>query len=243
MEIRVLAFAGVREILGGIELRVDLPDGATLADLRAALDAAHPELEPYWERLAVAVDGRLGNSEMKLSPGCEVALLPPVSGGSGSGGGPSANVLVEQPIDREAVIARVATRARGAVLVFEGTVRDSHQSRPVTHLVYDAYRAMADETLRRIAREIEAAGRDLAVEIVHRLGEVRAGEASVVIAVGSPHRDAAYGASREALERLKSEVPIWKREYYADGDNEWREDKPLGTRIGKGISCGSAAIP
>ena len=227
MEIRVLAFAGVREILGGMELHVELPDGATLADLRAALDDAHPELEPYWERLAVAVDGRLGNSEMKLSPGCEVALLPPVSGGSESDG-EAATVLVEAPIDRRAVIERVATRARGAVLVFEGTVRDSHKGRPVTHLVYDAYRAMADETLRRIAREIEAAERDLAVEIVHRLGEVGAGEASVVIAVGSPHRDTAYAASREALERLKSEVPIWKREHYADGETEWREEEPLG---------------
>ncbi len=227
MRVRVLTFAGVREVVGAGELVVELPEGAGLAELRATLDRDHPGLEAYWGRLAIAVDGRLGAET--LSDGCEVALLPPVSGGNIEGGNIEGGhgTLTDAPIDTASVAARVASRGRGAVLVFEGRVRDSHRGRVVTHLDYDAYRPMAVEALTRIATELESGGDDLAVAIVHRLGEVPAGEPSVVIAVASPHRDAAYDASRQALERLKREVPIWKNEHYADGDSQWREEEPL----------------
>ena len=223
MKVRVLAFAGVRETLGSGELVVDLPDDAGLAELRSVLDRDHPALETYWDRLAIAVDGRLG--ETALHDGCEVALLPPVSGGNLDR--TSRSGLSDGAIDTAAVVDRVASRRRGAVLVFEGRVRDSHEGRTVTHLVYDAYRPMAQAALERIVAELEAGGGDLAVAIAHRLGEVPAGEPSVVIAVASPHRDAAYEASRKALERLKREVPIWKNEHYADGESRWREEEPL----------------
>lgn len=222
MKVRVLTFAGVREIIGAAELSVELPDGVDLDALKSHLDAEYPALGPYWDRLAVAVDGRLGGEAPPLRDGSEVALLPPVSGGSGGG-----EVLTETAIDVAAVVARVTSRGRGAVLVFEGRVRDRHDGSEVTHLVYDAYRSMAEKTLRRIASDLEASGDDLALQIVHRLGRVDAGEASVVIAVASPHRDAAYEASRVALERLKQEAPIWKREHYADGLARWREEEPL----------------
>jgi molybdopterin synthase catalytic subunit len=97
----------------------------------------------------------------------------------------------------------------------------------VARLTYAAYRPMAERTLGRIVADLEAAHEDLRAAIVHRLGEVAVGEASVVIAVASPHRDAAWAASRQALERLKREVPIWKREHYADGGAAWREEEPL----------------
>ena len=222
MRVRVLAFAGVREILGTGELEVELPDGSGLGDLRSHLDERHPELAAYWDRLALAVDGRLGDADARLEDGGEVALLPPVSGGAGAG-----PRLIEGPLDVPAVAAEVADRGRGAVLTFQGTVRDSHAGRKVTHLVYEAYRPMAEASLARIETELEAGDADVAVAIVHRLGAVRAGETSVVIAVASPHREAAYEASRAALERLKREVPIWKREHYAGGDAEWREEEPL----------------
>lgn len=233
VKVRVLAFAGVREILGAGELVIDLPEGAGLGELRSHLDREHPELASYWQRLALAVDGRLGEGEAPLRDGSEVALLPPVSGGSGR-----TEILVDGRIEIEGVIARVAARGRGAVLTFQGTVRDRHGGRQVTHLVYDAYRSMAEEAVRHIVREVEVAAEDLAVEIVHRLGKVKAGETSVVIAVASPHREVAYQASRTALERLKHEVPIWKREHYADGEAMWREDEPLGA-----LSPGSTATP
>jgi molybdopterin synthase catalytic subunit len=113
----------------------------------------------------------------------------------------------------------------GAVVVFLGTVRNHHAGRTVEKLTYSAYRRMAADTLSKIVSELEASG--TRVSIVHRLGEVPVGEASVVIAVGSPHRAAAYEASRTALARLKAEAPIWKREHYAEGEAVWREEEAL----------------
>jgi len=220
VRVRVLAFATAADALGGGEREVELPAGSTLADLRQALDREHPGLAALWPRLALAVDGRLARPDAALADGAEVALLPPVSGGADP-------LLVDGPLDAAAVTARVAAPTRGAVVTFLGTVRDHHQGRPVARLTYDAYRPMAERMLGAIARDLEAAHENLAAAVVHRLGEVPVGEPSVVIAVAAPHRAAAWEASREALERLKREVPIWKREHYADGGAAWREEEPL----------------
>ncbi|MEM7048493.1 MAG: molybdenum cofactor biosynthesis protein MoaE [Acidobacteriota bacterium] len=135
--------------------------------------------------------------------------------------------LTDQAIDLAAVQRAVLDRGRGAVLLFLGTVRDHHRGRPVTGLTYTAYRPMAERALARIVDDLEGTHEELGASIVHRLGEVAAGEASVIIAVASPHRAAAYEASRTALERLKAEVPIWKREHYRDGPSIWREEESL----------------
>ncbi len=229
MKIRVLAFASASDALGAGELPVELPDGSTVGDLRDLLEARHPPLGALWPRLAVAVDGEIVGAGAALTPGSEVALLPPVSGGAPAA--PPAErlraELVEAPIDPARVAAAVSAPSRGAVLLFLGTVRDGHRGRRVERLTYSAYRAMAEARLAAIVAELEAAGDDLALAIVHRLGEVPVGEASVAIAAASPHRAAAYEASRQALERLKQEVPIWKREHYGDGGSAWREEESL----------------
>lgn len=222
MKVRVVAFATASDILGREALEITLPDGGRVSDLRRQLAALHPSIEPIWERLAVAVDGELVREDRTLADGAEVALLPPVSGGS-----PRLASLVDGPIDPASVERSVADPACGAVLLFLGTVRDHHDGRSVARLDYSAYRPMAEEVLARIVRELEAGGKRLRMAIVHRLGVVPVGEASVVIAAASPHRAEAYEASRLALERLKREVPIWKRESYADGDCVWREEEPL----------------
>jgi len=221
IRVRVLGFASAGDALGAGELAVELPAGSRVEDLRRRLDAEHPGLGPLWPRLAVAVDGRLARAEEPLADGCEVALLPPVSGGGSDTG------LCDGPLDPARAIAAVAGAGRGAVVVFLGTVRDRHRGRPVAGLAYSAYRPMAEGVLRRIVADLEADADDLRAAIVHRLGEVPVGEPSVVIAVASPHRAAAYQASRTALERLKAEAPIWKRERYADGSEAWREEEPL----------------
>lgn len=136
--------------------------------------------------------------------------------------------LTEAPIDPAALVAAVSSPRRGAVVLFLGTARDHHRGRAVTRLAYEAYRPMAEERLARIVDELSDTAAEVVVAIVHRLGVVPAGEASVAIAAASPHRAAAYEASRRALERLKKEVPIWKREHYADGAAAWREEEPLG---------------
>ena len=135
--------------------------------------------------------------------------------------------LVDEPIDIDAARRAVEADDCGAVLLFLGNVRNHHAGRDVARLIYTAYRSMAETTLLRIVDELEASADRLRVAIVHRLGDVPVGEASVVIAVASPHRQASYEASRTALERLKAEVPIWKREVYADGEVTWREEESL----------------
>lgn len=222
MRIRLLAFASAGDALGASEMDLEMPDGSRVADLRDRLDRDYPRLAPLWPRLAVAVDGRVVRPEAPLAEGVEVALLPPVSGGSSGYA-----ELVDGPIDTDGVLASVAGPASGAVVLFLGTVRDHHAGRPVGKLTYSAYRSMALEGLRRIVGDLEAAAPGLRAAIVHRLGEVPAGEASVVIAVASAHRAAAYEANRTALERLKAEVPIWKLEHYTDGPPVWREEEPL----------------
>ncbi len=225
MKIRLLAFASAGDALGASELEIEVPAGSRVVDLRERLDREYPKLAPLWPRLAVAVDGRVVPLEEPLREGVEVALLPPVSGGS-----PERAGLVDGPIDVEEVVASVSGPGRGAVLVFLGTVRDNHQGRRVEKLTYSAYRAMALTGLRRIVEDLEASGSGLRAAIVHRLGEVPVGEPSVAIAVASPHRAAAYEASRTALERLKTEIPIWKREHYTEGPPVWREEEPLTPR-------------
>ncbi|MCP3958536.1 MAG: molybdopterin converting factor [bacterium] len=228
MKVRVIAFATASDILGSEILELTLPEGSGVERLRQELVDTHPLLEAMWDRLAVAVDGDLVRGERRLRDGCEVALLPPVSGGA-----PRA-YLVDGPIDVAAVERSVADPACGAVLLFLGNVRDHHAGRRVEKIDYSGYRSMAEAVLERIVADLEAGDESLRVAIVHRLGEVPVGEASVVIAASSPHRAAAYEASRLALERLKREAPIWKREHYVGGEATWREEESLvatGSRV------------
>jgi len=135
--------------------------------------------------------------------------------------------LVREPIDAAALLTRVAGRGRGAAVLFLGTVRDRHAGREVVAIDYSAYEPMAERVLEAIERELEAAHDGLAVALVHRLGGLLVGEASIAIAAASPRRDAAFAAARAALERVKREAPIWKLERYADGTSSWREEETL----------------
>ena len=225
MKIKLLAFATASDLLGRGPTEVELPDGARVSDLKRLLVGQHPKLETMWPRLAIAVEGKLVQGNPELVDGQEVAMLPPVSGGKRTDS-PIAD-LTDGPIDVAAVERAVASDHCGAVLLFLGNVRNHHADRPVKLLTYSSYRRMAQETLERIVTEIEASSPGLRLAIVHRLGHVPVGESSVVIAAASAHREAAYGASRLALERLKKEVPIWKREHYSDGELAWREEESL----------------
>jgi len=227
MRIHVLAFATAADAIGTGESLIELPEGSTLADLRRSLEDRHAELGPIWSRLAVAVDGEFTGDESPLTDGCEVALLPPVSGGSRASQQSSRAQLVEAEIDPGRLAQEMVDPGAGALLVFLGRPRNRTGERVVLRLSYQAYEPMALSALERIAADLESAHPGLQLRFVHRLGSVEIGEPSVAIAVSSPHRQAAYDASREALERLKREVPIWKREHYADGEASWREEEPL----------------
>jgi molybdopterin synthase catalytic subunit len=222
VKVVVVGFASARDALGGPRVELDLPgDSTSLEALAGELCRRFPDLLPHWSRLALAVDGRLATADTVVGDGAEVALLPPVSGG----GAEPASLVAGEP-DPVPLLAAVADPAHGATVLFVGRVRAHRAGRAVTHLTYEAYGRMALEALRRIVGELEGPG-TCRVALSHRLGEARAGETTVAIAVSAAHREAAYAVSRLALERLKREVPIWKREHYADGAADWLEVEPL----------------
>ncbi|NIR42944.1 MAG: molybdenum cofactor biosynthesis protein MoaE [Gemmatimonadetes bacterium] len=140
--------------------------------------------------------------------------------------------IITEPIDASELASRVRTDADGAVITFTGVVRNHHEGRPVEALRYETYREMAEGKLRRICEEAAARFEVGDIAVVHRVGQLAIGDIAVAIAVAAPHRDAAYRASREIIERIKREVPIWKRERYADGGEDWQEGTPVDLRSG-----------
>ena len=207
MRVRVRLFAGLRERVGRRALELELPDGARAADVWGAL-----ELGERPGGLAVAVNRRYVEEDEPLSDGDEVALIPPVSGGSIR--------LVEGPLDVAAVLAEVADEQAGGIASFVGTVRRESRGRRVLHLEYEAYEGMAEEVMADLAERLTSEHGLCAVAIAHRVGRVGIGEPSVAIAVSAPHRDAALTACREAIDTLKHTVPLWKKEVY-EGGEEW----------------------
>ena len=148
--------------------------------------------------------------------------------------------VVEDPIDPASLLADAGGDEDGAVLLFLGTVRDHADGRPVTGMRYDAYRDMAVAVLRDIAGEAaELAGNDR-VAVVHRVGELAIGDVSVAVLVSSAHRDAAYRASRHVIEEIKKRLPVWKKEFYADGPAAWVEGVDPSAHL-RGSSAGAAA--
>lgn len=227
----MLAFATAADALSGREFDLTLDDGATISDLLTRLEGDAPALEAIRARLAVAVNGKLVGPEAVLHDLDEVALLPPVSGGDQA---PRAQ-LVHRPI--EAAQVSRPDPACGAEVIFLGRVRnhskraDGRDPRAVTKITYQGYEAMAEARLAAICRELSGDG--VEVEILHRLGDVAVGEASVAIAARAAHRAEAFSACAEALDRLKREAPIWKLEHYDDGSLAWREEEPLAVETGK----------
>ena len=201
----VRLFAGLRERAG--QSRLELEDVERVGDVWPALGLGD---EPAG--LLYAVNKEYAERGHELADGDEVALIPPVSGGSFR--------LVEGPLDVATVLREVEDPEAGAVASFVGTVRRRSRKRDVLHLEYEAYEAMAEPLLARLGDELTERHGLCAVAIHHRLGRVEIGEASVVIAVSAPHRTAALDACREAIETLKATIPLWKKEVYASGE-EW----------------------
>ena len=135
--------------------------------------------------------------------------------------------ITRKPIDMNALYKRVAFPGAGAILIFAGVVRDNSQGKSVDHLEYEAYPAMAEESMRQIIEEIHARWADVRVALAHRIGKLKIGEASLLIAVAAPHRPEAYAVSRYAIERVKAIVPVWKKEFTLDGEH-WVEGPVAG---------------
>lgn len=202
MRLRVKLFAMLREHAGADHVEIEVADGATVADAFTAL-AALPGLGII-ERLPtrMAVNREYADPALRLGEGDELALIPPVSGGS-----PEVRARVtEDPLDVGALSREVSRPGAGAIVTFQGTTRD------VERLEYEAYREMAAGKIERILAEcVERHGLEAAVA-EHRMGGVPLGEPSVVVAVAAAHRSEAFSGAREVIDRVKAEAPIWKRE-------------------------------
>ncbi|MBS1149489.1 MAG: Molybdenum cofactor biosynthesis protein MoaD / Molybdenum cofactor biosynthesis protein MoaE [Myxococcaceae bacterium] len=206
-------FAAARERAGCSEERVLLADGAPVRELLQALCTLHPALVPLLPHLRVAVNQEFSSLDAKVPAGAEVALIPPVAGGSGD----PAFLVTDAPLSLDAVVRAVSGKGQGGVVTFSGAVRDATSGKSVVRLEYEAYAPMAEKKLAEIASEAAAQWPGARVAIHHRVGVLSPGELAVVIAASTPHRAEAFAACRHAIERLKADVPIWKKEVYADG--------------------------
>jgi MoaE-MoaD fusion protein len=224
MRVRVLVFGVLKDLIPEQSGEFDLPDGATVAALLDHYRHRATNHEALWSSLAVAVNREYVTAAHLLADGDEVALLPPVSGGS-SETNPRVS-LVHEHIGAHTTIANLARPEDGALVIFDGMVRNNTRGRRTLYLVYEAYEEMALDQMRELAAKALAdfAVRDVA--IVHRLGRLEVGETSVLIAVASAHRAAAFDACRWLIDTLKKTVPIWKKEQFEDGA-VWADGEPF----------------
>jgi molybdopterin converting factor subunit 1 len=225
MILRVLFFGQLKEITGAAEDSFVAPDGCSLRDLYASYVEKFPVLAEFRDSVAPAINQEYSLWEQALKTGDEVAFLPPVSGGAARA---FENIvqIVRERIPTEKIVASLKAPEDGAVAVFEGIVRNHSRGKQTLYLEYEAYEAMALVKMREIGDAMERNFEIHRLAIVHRLGRLEIGETSVLIAVSSAHRAAAFNACRYGIDTLKRIVPIWKKEYFADGA-VWSEGEKI----------------
>lgn len=241
---QVLFFGQLKEVAGRERDTLELPEGARVSDLLRRCAEVSPALEPYYDVMAVALNQEYSEREAPLHDGDEVALIPPVSGGSGKGAGEDGRAtkaaIVRKEIDSAGVIAAIKRPEDGAVAVFEGIVRNHSRNRRTLYLNYEAYEPMALKQLEELAEQAlkRFAVRDVA--LVHRLGRLEIGETSVLIVVASAHRAPAFDACRWLIDILKKTVPIWKKEHF-EGGAVWADGEPFPEEIARAGDISPAA--
>ena len=237
VQVRVLAFGMLRDAMGE-QAAVEMPDGATVADLLAHVAGRHPRIN--LTGIAVGVNSEYAQGSQRLQEGDEVGLLPPVSGGAGlgeSGRGADGTLsgdrieLTREEIAPDSLVREAKRGEDGAVVVFDGIVRNNSRGRQTLYLDYEAYEPMAEKQMRELAVQAREKFGVRHVTIVHRLGRLEVGETSVLIVVASPHRSQAYEASRWLIDTLKKTVPIWKKETFVDGA-VWADGEPFPPGVG-----------
>ncbi len=219
MKVKVRFFALYRELVGLRETQADLPQGATAMDAWQLFARSHPSLAPNLPHTRFAVNGEYVDPKVALHDGDELVFIPPVSGGAGgeASDGYSTFEITDQPIDVNGMVEAVRQDEDGAVVTFVGVVRNENRGKAVLYLEYEAYPEMATAKMMEIGEEIATRWGLRHLAMIHRVGRMEIGEASVVIAVAASHREVAFEACRYAIDRLKETVPVWKKEVYADG--------------------------
>jgi molybdopterin synthase catalytic subunit len=233
MKVKVISFGVMKNWLGAAESEIELPLGATVADLLELLISRLNA--PLDHSIAVSVNAEFSTRTQVLCDGDEVGLLPPVSGGTSRSADAAeenaanregSTALTRRPIDAAKLLAEAKQGEDGAVVVFDGIVRNHSRGRQTLYLDYEAYEEMAARQLDKLARQARSQFGVRHVSIVHRLGHLEVGESSVLIVVASAHRAAAFEASRWIIDTLKKTVPIWKKETFVDGV-VWADGEPF----------------
>ncbi len=214
MKVAVRLFARYREETGLERVEVEVPDGGTVESAWAAVVARHPQLAPYRPYTLFAIGTDYVSPDAPLRSGEEICCFPPVSGGADD-----LYQVTDQPLSEAALTAAVAHPEAGGIVVFSGVVRNETGGRPVKFLEYEAHAPMAEAKMREIGKAVRARWPSVKqVAMVHRVGRLEIGEASVMVAVSAAHRREAFEACRFAIDRLKESVPVWKKEHFEDGE-------------------------
>lgn len=234
MRVRVLFFGQLKDIVGRASDELDLAAGGRLEDVFRHYAEQTPRLAALSASIVLARNHEFAGRDAVVEDGDEVAFLPPVSGGKG----PYTHEIVDEEtgnffaltrseVDTRAIVARLLRGEDGAFVDFEGVVRNNTRGRATRFLDYECYEPMAVKVMAQIGREIHAAFAIGRIALVHRLGRMEIGETSVAVVVTAPHRKPAFDAALEGINRLKKTVPIWKKEYFADGEiwveGDWDE--------------------
>ena len=238
MKLSVQLFAGLHDLVGSREVELELAEGATVADLRGLFASRYPAVAPLMSTLVCAVNEEYVDGGHRLSPGDQVALIPPVSGGSSAPGGRTAArqggsatggrvgtdrfQVTQEPLDPQRLIDLVRRDESGALALFYGVVRNHNRGRQVLYLEYDAYPSMAVKKMRQVAEEVRSRWDITDLAISHRTGRLEIGETSLLVAVSAPHRREAFEACHYAVDRIKEIVPVWKKEVWQGGES-WVE--------------------
>ncbi len=236
MRVRVLFFGILKEMVGKSADLIELPEGSSVRELLADYESRIPRLKEALASIALAVNQQYSGPDTQLRDSDEVALLPPVSGGvpaTSSTTPPKHDghvSIMRSRIDSEGTLAALKRGEDGAALVFEGVVRNQTRGRKTLYLDYEAYEEMARAQMESLAAQALQQFQIRDVAIVHRLGRLEIGETSVLIAVASAHRAAAFEACRWLIDTLKRTVPIWKKEYFEDGA-VWADGEPFPPEI------------
>jgi len=230
MRVRVLFFGMLKDLVGKTSDVIELREGASVRDLLAQYESQIPRLKEALPSLALAVNQQYAGPDAKLKSDDEIALLPPVSGGTEERARLSHAQIVREPIDAQRTLSKLKRGEDGAALVFEGVVRNQTRGRKTLYLDYEAYEAMALQQMESLAGQALKQFQIRDVALAHRLGRLEIGETSVLIAVASAHRAASFEACRWLIDTLKRTVPIWKKEYFADGA-VWADGEPFPAEI------------
>jgi len=239
MKVQVLFFGVLRDVVGRSSEALTLPEQATAADVLDHYERRFAPLKGSISSIAISINQQYSQPSDKLRAGDEVALLPPVSGGITPASDAAHDIetlriaIVHEKIDTSVMLEKIKRPEDGAVVVFEGIVRNHSRGRRTLFLEYEAYEQMALKEMESLAEQARSRFQIRDGIIVHRLGRLEIGETSVLIVVASAHRAAAFEACRWIIDTLKHTVPIWKKEHFEDGA-VWADGEPFPDQISGG---------